>query len=311
MNGQKRNYKARLATFICLASLYFLSTSCDADKTKSSYRDIHIDKAEAYKTLESFIKIGPRVSGSANAKKAADFILKQIHSYGYKNAKMTSWKEQTDHGEKTFHNITAEIKGKSDKFIVLGTHYDTKLIKEYLMFHGANDSGSSTALVLEIMRTLKKSTWDGPTIIFAFFDGEESLVKYTDADGLHGSKKMVNMLKKEKRLKNCNAMILLDMIGDKDLKLTLSPNDDPALIKLLYKIAKQQKVESHITMNETSILDDHVPFKKAGIRAIDLIDFDYGPNNDYWHTGEDSIDKVSPESLKIIGDLTIRLMQNL
>ncbi len=270
-----------------------------------------VDPAKAFAMLEELVALGPRPSGSAGARKNAEYIAAKCKAFGYQ-PELDEWTEQTAHGPLTFRNVYAVLEGRGRSFVILGSHYDTKVVPGVPDFAGANDGASSTALLLEIMRTLKQQQWDGPSIRFAFFDGEECVTRYRENDGLHGSKRLAASLKKKNEVKRCAAMVLLDMIGDKDLKITISPNDDSKLIARVQKIAKEQKVEKHFGFFlKGSILDDHVPFKKLGIPAIDLIDFEFGPNNSYWHTSEDSLDKVCPGSLEIVGNLAIRLLQTL
>ncbi len=277
-------------------------------RSERKFRDYRVDGARAYKLVEEIVAIGPRPSGSSGAKRTVDYIAGKCREYGYE-PRIDEWTETTDAGEITFRNVYADLDGRGRKFVVLGTHYDTKVLPDLPLFVGANDSGSSTGLVLEIMRLLKKGDWDGPPVRFAFFDGEECLERYGEKDGLHGSKRMVRRLQQSNQVKRCRAMILLDMIGDKDLQITLPADDDEDLVQEVLAIAREQGVENHFRRHRNAVIDDHVPFKRAGIPAVDLIDFEFGPNNTYWHTNADTLDKISEDSLRIVGNVTIRLLQ--
>ena len=270
----------------------------------------HVDGERALELTGELVDLGPRHSNSPGAARTAGFIKERCDAMGYA-ARLDTWQEETAHGEWTFHNVYAELDGRGRDFVVVASHFDTKRLAGVPLFQGANDSGSSTALLLEIMRVLHKADWDGPPLFFAFFDGEECLVEYGDNDGLHGSKHLAAALARRGRLERCRAMVLLDMIGDRDLQLTLSPDDDPELIRRVQQIAARQGVQQHVTIYDHTILDDHVPFKDRGIPAIDLIDFEFGPNNTYWHTSADRLDKLDARSFQIVGDLTIRLLQTL
>ncbi|MCM8531868.1 MAG: M28 family metallopeptidase, partial [Lentisphaeraceae bacterium] len=153
------------------------------------------------------------------------------------------------------------------------------------------------------------------TIQFVFFDGEEALVKYTETDGLNGSMRFVRNMYMKGENTQCRAMLLMDMIGDKDFKLTIPSNSDDSLIKKTQEIAKAKGLSQYVSiLDSPGFYDDHVPFLRAGIPAIDLIDFEYGektPDNGggaYWHTDKDTIDKLAPESFVICGTLFKHLL---
>ncbi len=273
---------------------------------------LFIDKNRAFDLLKEIVAIGPRPVGSEQLAKTARFIEQKCQEYGY-TPEVDSWQVKTAIGQLTLRNIEATLAGQPNAFIIVGSHYDSKRMPSTSTFQGANDSASSTALLLEIMRVLKTvENWDGPTIRFAFFDGEEAIEKYSDTDGLLGSKRMALALKNSGEHVNYKAMILLDMIGDADLSITLSPTDDSLLIQQLLEIAEHQGTRQYFNFYMYgSIIDDHVPFKDIGIPAVDIIDMNFGPNNSYWHTDMDTIDKVSPESLEIVGNVVLALLQKL
>ncbi len=298
-----------LNSFLLVTVLFLFSSCRNSQEHKNLSQTLpEIDKKNAFALIEEIVAIGPRPSHSQNAAHTANYIARKCEEFGYQ-PKLDTWIEKTADGTKTFRNVYTEVNGNGDKFIILGSHYDTKMIPSVPDFAGANDSGSSTALVLEIMRVLNKSPWTGPTIRFAFFDGEEAIHSYTDNDGLHGSKKMAKDLKESGEYLNCKAMILLDMIGDADLTITLSPDDSNSLIQHVLRIAEQQNRRDYFSFFlHGVIIDDHVPFKLIGIPALNIIDFKYGPNNSYWHTSLDTIDKLSPDSLEIVGNIVLQLL---
>ena len=272
-----------------------------------------IDAANAFRLVSEICDIGPRPSGSDGAARTAQYIVDTATAYGYEPIQDT-WTERTARGSVEFTNITVELRGSSDEsFIIIGTHFDTKILAGTAALIGANDGASSTGLVLELMRTLKKTPAAGrPTVRFAFFDGEEAYEQYSDSDGLHGSRRMARQLQESGRHRQCRAMILLDMVGDEDLTVTISPTDSRELRTKLFNIAERQGTRKHFGyFMKGSILDDHIPFSRLGIPALDIIDFKYGPNNSYWHTDQDTIDKLSTDSLGIVGNAVIALIWEL
>ena len=149
------------------------------------------------------------------------------------------------------------------------------------------------------------------TLRFVFFDGEESLYSYTDNDGLHGSRALAEHYNRNGELRKCRAMILLDMIGDRDLNFTLPTNCSPALTAKLEQLIRENKPGLRYEKLPYDMLDDHAPFLQKGVPAIDLIDFEYGPGNSYWHSAGDTLDKISAESICTTADLVMGLIWNL
>ena len=300
--------------FVILTALvvsFWASSGCSNSSKKDSPNQI--DGKLAIQGVKELVNIGPRPSGSQNAKKTADFLFSKCMELGY-NPELDEWTEQTSHGKMTFRNVYATLNGKGSEFLILGSHFDTKKMTNNSNFVGANDSGSSTALLLEIMRVLKKGKYKrhGPSIRFSFFDGEEAIIKYGDNDGLHGSKRFAKKIKDTGEHTQCKGMILLDMVGDKDLTITLSPDNDSNLINHLFTVAEQQKTREYFGFFlHGSIIDDHVPFQKLKIPTLNLIDFNYGPNNYYWHNEQDTVDKLSAESMEIVGNAVLQLISEL
>lgn len=277
-------------------------------------KSLSIDAENAFSILKDQVEMGSRPSGSAEAKNCAEYIVSKVREYGYESV-IDEWTEDTPHGPVTFRNIYVEVGGREDygdNFLLLGSHYDTKILPDVPGFVGANDAASSTALLLEIMRVVAaQKPWHGMPLHFAFFDGEEAFVSYTEKDGLYGSRRLAETLKKNATAHLCRAMILLDMIGDKELTITLPQNTSRELARMILKIAEEQGVKHHFSILNTSMLDDHVPFARLGIPAIDLIDFQYGNNNEHWHKASDNLDNVSADSLRITGNLVLAMIQAL
>jgi Zn-dependent M28 family amino/carboxypeptidase len=161
---------------------------------------------------------------------------------------------------------------------------------------------------------LKSTSGEGPEVWLVFLDGEECLVNYGAHDGLHGSRHLADKLVSEGRAAKVKAFILADMIGDKDLSVTIPRNSDPALMAAVFKAATEAGTRTVFSLCDYSILDDHQPFLDKGIPAIDLIDFQYGSSpglNDYWHTPNDTLDKLSANSLEIVGQVILRALNDL
>lgn len=267
----------------------------------------------ALSEVAEFLKISPRVSGTENARLAAEYIKSVLLTNGL-SAAIDEFTEATPSGKVPFRNVEAVIKGAgSAPDVVLISHYDTKAgISE--SFTGANDSGSSTGLLLELAKTLKKEPRYPFNIIFAFVDGEECVRHYSVNDGLHGSRRLAEKLTRQPPERAIGAVIVLDMIGDRNLTVTVPSNCDPKLTSLLLSSAEQMGYRDKFSLFRKRIIDDHVPFVNKGIRALDIIDFKFGEkegDNEHWHTDNDTIDKLSAESLEITGRVLINMLNKL
>lgn len=261
----------------------------------------------AYREVEGFLKAGSGVSGSAGASNASAYLVGRLRARGL-HVTLDAFENQTPEGIKTFRNVMAVIPGKQDRVVILGAHYDLKAGIE--PFVGANDSGSGVGLLLALAPVLQESN-DGPEMWLVFFDGEECLVNYGRGDGLHGSRHLAGRLVAEGKVARVRAFILADMIGDKNLTVTLPRNSDAALVSAVFSAATAAGVRDAFSLLDYSILDDHQPFLELGIPAIDLIDFHYGSApgiNDYWHTSEDTLNKLSANSLETVGRVILRVL---
>jgi glutaminyl-peptide cyclotransferase len=295
-----------LAAFIFLAGI----SSCQKQAVKLPSPP-KVDSDLAYELVKENVAIGPRASGTPGAKKNAEFIADKAKEFGAETY-IKEFDAMTPEGRMTFRNVIAEIKGSSNDLILIGGHYDTKRLTSIPDFQGANDGASSTGLMLALIKAVKTSGVKLPlTLKFVFFDGEECFVSYGDSDGFFGSKHFVEELKKQKLLSLCQAVIIIDMIGDRDLSVTLPSGSDPELKELTLEVAKKQKVAKYFQVYSQDILDDHTPFQQEGIPAIDIIDFEFGKNNCYWHTSGDSMDKISAKSLETVGNVILEMIWQL
>ena len=268
---------------------------------------VAVDGAGALEEVRKFIALGPRDAGTPGAEKAANYLLGRLKELGVE-AEIQEFREMSPRGKMVFRNVVGRIPGKNEKIILFGSHYDTKTGIEG--FQGANDSGSSTGLLLELARGYVRGSPQEAEIRFAFFDGEECMVAYGPGDGFHGSEHLARTMEADGSLSNIAAMILLDMVGDKDLGITFPRNGTSWLIALAFDAARAEGVRSRFQLHPSAVGDDHEAFFRRGVPAIDFIDFQFGSapgQNDYWHTAADTLDKLSAESLETTGRTAARL----
>jgi len=247
--------------------------------------------------LQTLVGFGPRPAGSEAIVKARAYIVAELKKAGL-NPQLDEFDARTPRGFRHMVNIRAVRPGsKGTRTIALTGHYDTKFF-ENIRFVGASDGGSSAAWLLEFARCTHDLKLEN-TLEFVFFDGEEAVVEWTDDDSVYGSKHDVDRRLRENKLKDLKAMILVDMIGDKNLNIRKESQSTGWLKDIIWNTAQSIGYSKQFPTDQMDVSDDHVPFLKVGVPAVDLIDFDYPA----WHTADDTIDKVSAHSLKIVGDV--------
>lgn len=269
------------------------------------------DSARAFDDLKKIVDIGPRPAGSPGAQKTREYITQQLSAAGL-TVEEQAFDARTPLGVVRMVNLRAVLPGAETsrgRLIVAG-HYDTKLFKEF-RFVGANDGGSSTAFLIELGRALK-SRRNALPIELLFLDGEESVVEWVNNDHTYGSRHYVSAARANGTLKDIRAMILVDMIGDKDLRILREPQSTRWLTDVIWAAAKRLK-RPEFADEEFPIEDDHIEFLRAGVPAVDLIDFSYPDvaNMRYWHTAEDTIDKVSARSLQVVADVLLAALPDI
>jgi glutaminyl-peptide cyclotransferase len=207
-------------------------------------------------------------------------------------------------------NILLKFRGTSGKAVVITGHYDTKRIP-MVHFVGANDAASSTGFLIEFARAV--STMKHPDDIYiVFFDGEEAVrTDWTETDSRYGSRHLVAKWGADGTLSHIKALINIDMIGDKDLDIADDENSSQSLRTMVWQIAANLGYGKFFRHDAGGIDDDHKPFLDAGVNAIDIIDLDYGPNGSYWHTANDTMDKLSAHSFQVVGDVVLELVKEL
>ncbi len=262
--------------------------------------------------VREFVALGARPGGTTESRAAAEWIARKARDMGYE-VDILEVRADTPLGARVFSNVRAVRKGRGNRFLIAGSHLDTKILPDVPNFEGANDSGSSTGLLLAVMEQIAAiKPWNGCTVEFLFFDGEEAFVKYDASDGLYGSRRYAAELVRDDRIRACAAMLLLDMIGDRQLYVTFPRSNDKELVSKAFTIAESLGLRDYFGYYlRHDILDDHVPFQRLGVPCILFIDFEYGPSNSYWHTAEDTMDKIAPASLEIVGNVFINLLLEL
>jgi Zn-dependent M28 family amino/carboxypeptidase len=213
-------------------------------------------------------------------------------------------------------NFIARFPGKKDGVIVLATHYETNYPLRTIDFVGANDGASTTGLLLTIADQLRAEVarnkqLDGYSVWLVFFDGEEAFQTWSASDSTYGSRHLAAKWGRDGTLPKIKAFMLADMIGDKDLDIQRETRSTDWLVELVRQAAHKYGYDRYFFQTEEPVDDDHLPFVQRGVPSIDVIDLDYGPNNSYHHTAEDTMDKISARSLTIDGDVfleTIRLI---
>jgi glutaminyl-peptide cyclotransferase len=298
--------------------------AADFDPPAGSPAAPKVDGKRAFKFTSDFVAIGPRPLGSEGHKKAVDFISSNLKSAGAA-VEYDQFDAQTAAGKFPVNNIVGKFQGKKDGIIVIAGHYETNLptsddLKAATAlgekFVGANDGGSTTGLMLELATVLNKQkgsapVLDGYSVWFVFTDAEEATIKWSDADSVYGSKHLAEKWQQDGTARKVKAFLLLDMIGDKDLDIQRDDNSTPWLLDVIYRASQRLGTQSHFFAQNTGVEDDHKPFARVGIPVADIIDLDYGFQNVYHHTSQDTMDKLSPQSLQIVGDVVLETMRAL
>jgi glutaminyl-peptide cyclotransferase len=277
------------------------------------------DRAMQY--AKEIVKFGPRPVGSQNHKKVEDYILSRLKGDEVENDVFTA---DTPVGKFPVHNIIAKFPGNKDGIIIVASHYDTNYPLRNTSYVGANDGASSSALLLELANQLRGKTRDGYSVWLVWDDAEEAMKPDGSAgqpfempfedDSLYGITHVAEKWQADGTLKKVKAFLLADMIGDADLNIDRDTNSTPWLENVVYEAATRVGYQSHLFARTLGMEDDHLPFVKRGVPSADLIDFDYGYNNVFWHTPQDTVDKLSPKSLEITGSVileTIRILDRI
>lgn len=273
------------------------------------------DSGRAMQYVKEIVAYGPRPLGSANHKKVEDYILAHVKGDEVESDIFTA---DTPAGKFPVHNIIAKFPGAKDGIIVIASHYDTNYPLRATAYVGANDGGSSSALLLEIANQLRGQKRDGYSVWLVWDDAEEAMKPESELafaeDSLYGIGHLAQKWQADGTIKNIKSFLLADMIGDADLNIDRDLNSTPWLEEVVYQAATRLGYQSHFFERENQVTDDHIPFLQKGVPCADLIDFDYGYNNVFWHTPQDTVDKLSPKSLEIVGTVileTVRIVDKM
>jgi len=257
------------------------------------------DSGRAWEHLRQLVAIGPRPSGSPAIEQTRKYIKDQLGAAGV-TAVEQAWDDQTPIDKVRMVNLVATIPGARKERIVVAGHYDTKLYRQF-RFVGASDGGSSAAFLVELARVLKARR-NPFTIELLFLDGEEArMPDWHGTDNTYGSRHYVELARRDGSLATLKALVLIDMIGDRDLDIRRDTNSTPWLTNIIWEAARRQDLDDYFVPDSTRIEDDHLPFLAAGVPSVDIIDLDY----EAWHTPKDTIDAVSARSLQVVGDVVL------
>jgi len=284
-----------------LVLLFGLLAGCDRTHPqtergapKKIWEEFSGEKALAH--VQAMVDFGPRPPGTEAIEKARQYLTKQLELWGWKVTRQT-FVDTTPRGKVEFVNLVATFAAadRAPSFLVC-SHYDTKTF-DTARFVGANDAGSSTGVLLEMARVLSLRPDLARKVELVFFDGEEAYEAFTETDGLYGSRYFAGQLSAQDKAKQYRGGLLFDMVGDRSLNITLPPDSPAEMARDIFAAAEALNSRKNFTYFDREITDDHTPLNAVGIPTIDLIDFDYPP----WHTAEDTIDKLSAESLRTVG----------
>ncbi len=262
-----------------------------------------IDAARALQYTKEVVALGPRPIGSAGHKKLEQYILGHLKGDQVEDDAFTA---ETVEGKFPVRNILAKFPGNKDGIIVIAGHYDTVYPLRKTAFVGANDGGSSTAILLEIANQLRGKRRDGSSVWLVWTDAEEAVREWSDTDSLYGTRHLATKWQQDGTIRKIKAFLLADMIGDADLNIERETNSTPWLEDLVYDAATRLGYQSHFFARTLDIQDDHLPFVKLGVPCADIIDLDYGYGNVFHHSVQDTMDKLSPKSMQIAGDVILQ-----
>jgi Zn-dependent M28 family amino/carboxypeptidase len=254
------------------------------------------------------VSFGERASGSQANVRLRDWIVAELKPTGAQ-VTLDSFSGRTPDGPVAMANVIARFPGSSGKAIAVTGHFDTKKIAG-VHFLGANDAGSSTGFLLEFARAMAKFK-HRDDIVLVFFDGEEAVGDWSATDSCYGSRHLAAKWLADGTLSHLMALINVDMIGDKDLDVLNDASSSARLRDMTWKAAAQLGYGQYFHQDLGGIDDDHRPFAEVGVNVMDLIDFNYGPQQAYWHTALDTMDKLSAQSLQIVGDVVLEVVKEL
>ena len=277
--------------------LLLLLVSCGRAESPQGKPWEEFSGVNALAHVQRLVEFGPRPPGSEAIEKSRAYIDNQLRTTGWQ-VEQQRFSDKTPRGEIVFVNLIARFASqtRSSPEFLLCSHYDTKLFDD-IRFVGANDGGSSTGLLLELARILARHPALAAKVELVFFDGEEAYENFSQTDGLYGSRYFAKQL--DPKEKQFRGGILFDMVGDRSLKVTLPLDSPPQMAHNLFAAAEALNLRSYFSYYDSAVTDDHTPLNAIGIPTVDIIDFDFA----WWHTADDTIDKLSAESLQVVGSV--------
>jgi glutaminyl-peptide cyclotransferase len=277
-----------------------------------------IDGERAMRYVKEIVAFGPRPLASPNHKKVEDYLASHLKGDTVEEDAFTA---DTPEGKFPVRNFVAKFPGTKDGIIVIASHYDTNYPLRNTSYVGANDGGSSSGLLLELanqLHGLHDKPREGYSVWLVWDDAEEAMKPETELafaeDSLYGIRHLAEKWQADGTLKKVRAFLLADMIGDADLNIDRDLDSTPWLESVVYEAATRVGFQSHFFAVTRQVTDDHTPFMQKGVACADLIDFEYGYDNVFWHTSQDTVDKLSPKSLEITGVVlleTVRILDKI
>src|SRR6266852_560431 len=317
-----------LALMLCMCLGLFAATGCKADAGDNNSpnsvgavaqaspqqsaddapppeRTGGFDGKRAFAHVAKQVAFGPRPSGSPAIVQLQEYIQSQLASYGCK-VETDDFHADTPACRLPMKNIVAKIPGDKPGILMLATHYDTKRLEDFV---GANDGGSSTGVMLELARLLCPQH-GAYQVWITFFDREEAVKDWSDTDSRYGSREMAAKLAMKGELPKIKAFLLADIVGNHPLRFLRDSDSPPALADLVWKTAANLGYSSFFVNESTPIEDDHLSFGKRGVPVVDVIDL-IEIQRTYWHTPQDTLDKVSAKSLAVTGHVLLESVKQL
>ena len=298
MNSRQITFRYFLTPLLLIVSVSAVCAEGSRSAETKTWQEISGEKALAH--VQRLVDFGPRPPGSEAIEKSRHYIEDQLSRSGWQ-VKRQAFTDDTPRGKVPFVNLIAQFprQGNAAPLFLLCSHYDTKTF-DAIKFVGANDAGSSTGLLLELARVIGQHPNLAVKIELVFFDGEEAYDHFSETDGLYGSRYFARQLQGSSP-KQFRGGILFDMVGDRSLDVTLPSDSPPEIARDIFAAAEALKLRSYFTYLDREMIDDHSPLNAIGIPTIDVIDFDYP----WWHTAGDTIDKISAQSLQIVGSVAL------
>ncbi|HET7840046.1 MAG TPA: M28 family peptidase [Terriglobia bacterium] len=297
----------RLAAWACLMIAAVVSPARAKSRAAATNATPSFNGSRAFEDLRRLVGFGARPSGSNQLALARQWMLGELKKTGAE-IEEDKFVATTPIGQLAMDNLIAKLPGTKPDIVIIAGHYDTARIPN-VNFVGANDGGSSAALLMELARAVSGRKYPF-TLWLVFFDGEEAAHQWTDTDSLYGSRHFLARLSDSGNLGRVKAMILVDMIGDAKLRIYRDENSTQWLNDLVFSTAKQLGYAKNFLDAPLSVTDDHMPFVNAGVSAVDLLG-NVGPPSPsssfgaYWHSAKDTVEHCSATSLGIVGRVVL------